>query len=226
MPVFQLIDEIVFPPTEFAEPNGLLAIGGDLSPSRLLAAYREGIFPWYNEGEPILWWSTDPRLVIIPEEFHIPKRLTRYQRKITLEIRFDSDFPQVIEQCANINTENRKDTWILPEIKEAYTKLHHLGYAHSVECWQNEKLVGGLYGIALDKIFFGESMFSLISSGSQFALIALMKFLTSKEFLLVDCQMTTEHLLRFGAKELNRKRFNRFLQRGISTIQPQDWVTS
>lgn len=226
MPVFQLIDEILFPPTELAEPEGLLATGGDLSPARLLAAYREGIFPWYSEGEPLLWWCTSPRLVILPEEFHIPRRLARSRRKLDLQIRIDSAFAQVIDQCAKIRTERGEGTWLQPEMKEAYTRLHERGYAHSVECWQSGQLVGGLYGVALDRIFFGESMFSRITSGSQFALIALVAHLTAKNYLLIDCQMTTRHLLRFGARELDHTSFKRYLKGGITSMKPQYWTPS
>ncbi len=225
MPVFELIDEIFFPPVELAEPNGLLAMGGDLSPDRLLAAYQKGIFPWYNQEDPLLWWFTSPRMVLVPHQIHIPKRISRYYRKFKPTISFDSDFSQVINQCATIRNETEEGTWLQPEMIEAYIHLHKLGYAHSVECWQEEKMVGGLYGIALDRIFFGESMFSRITSGSHFALIALAKFLAAQNYLLIDCQMTTQHLLRFGAKEIDQKSFTRFLQMGITNLKPQHWKT-
>ncbi len=223
MPVFQLIDEIVFPPVELAEPDGLLAVGGDLSTNRLLAAYREGIFPWYSEGDPLLWWFTAPRLVLFPKEFHIPRRLTRSMRKLRPQILLDTSFAQVIEQCASIRTETGESTWLLPEMREAYTRLHKEGFAHSVECWIDGELAGGLYGIALDRIFFGESMFSRTSGASQFALIGLINYLTARNFLLIDCQMTTKHLLRFGATEISGERFRHYLQRGITSISPQFW---
>ncbi len=226
MPVFKLIDEIVFPPVELAEPDGLLAVGGDLSTNRLLAAYREGIFPWFSEGDPLLWWFTSPRLVIFPDEFHIPKRLARTMRKLQPQLTLDSNFPAVIEQCAKIRNETGEPTWILPEMKDAYIQLHNLGFAHSVECWLNGELAGGLYGIALDRIFFGESMFSRKSGCSQFALIALIHHLKANNFLLVDCQMTTQHLLRFGAKEIEGESFSRYLQQGINTITPQLWKST
>ncbi len=225
MPVFQLVDEILFPPVELAEPDGLLAIGGDLSTDRLLAAYKEGIFPWYSEGDPLLWWFTSPRLVIFPENFHIPKRLARSMRKLHPQILLDANFTKVIDECAEIRNETGEQTWLLPEMREAYTRLHDQGFAHSVECWIGGELAGGLYGIALDRIFFGESMFSRISGGSQFALIALVDYLTTRNFLLIDCQMTTQHLLRFGATEINGKSFRHHLQYGITSIAPQCWKT-
>ncbi len=225
MPVFQLVDEILFPPVELAEPDGLLAIGGDLSTNRLLAAYREGIFPWYSKGDPLLWWFTSPRLVIFPEDFHIPRRLARSMRKLRPQILLDTNFTKVINECAEIRKEAGEQTWLLPEMREAYTRLHHQGFAHSVECWIDGKLTGGLYGIALDRIFFGESMFSRIPGGSQFALIALIDYLTTRDFLLIDCQMTTQHLLRFGATEISGESFRRHLQSGITSVAPQCWKT-
>ncbi len=223
MSIFKLIDEIIFPPVELAEPDGLLAVGGDLSANRLLAAYREGIFPWYSEGDPLLWWFTTPRLVILPQQFHIPRRLARTMRKTHPQILFDSDFEQVINECAAIRTDADEPTWLHPEMREAYIHLHHLGFAHSVECWLDGELAGGLYGVALDRIFFGESMFSRKPSCSQFALVALINFLKAREYLLVDCQMTTQHLLRFGATEIDGNSFCRYLQHGIRSISPQTW---
>ncbi len=226
MSVFKLIDEIIFPPVELAEPDGLLAVGGDLSTNRLLAAYREGIFPWYSEGDPLLWWFTTPRLVIFPQQFHIPRRLARTMRKTRPQILFDTNFEQVISECAAIRNEAGEPTWLQPEMRDAYIRLHNLGFAHSVECWLDGELAGGLYGVALDRIFFGESMFSRKSGCSQFALIALINLLESRGYLLVDCQMTTQHLLRFGATEIDGSSFCRYLQRGISSISPQIWENS
>jgi leucyl/phenylalanyl-tRNA--protein transferase len=221
MPVFQLNDSLEFPPAEMAEPSGLLAIGGDLSPSRLIAAYSHGIFPWYSQGDPLLWWFTSPRLVIFPEEFKIPKRLQRYFRNSSINITYDRAFSEVISLCARIRTEANDQTWILPEMEEAYNLLHQQGYAHSVECWQEGRLVGGLYGIALDRVFFGESMFSRISSASQFALISLVDFLRKNHYTVIDCQMTTEHLLRFGAREISGQYFRSLIKRHITAVTPQ-----
>ncbi len=222
MSIFQLTEHILFPHPDYAEDNGLLAIGGDLRPERLLMAYSMGIFPWYSQGDPILWWFTSPRLVIFPDEFKIPKRLNRYARTASIEITRDHAFSKVIGECASIRTENNESTWISPEMQTAYTTLHQLGFAHSIECWQNDLLVGGLYGVALDKVFFGESMFSRIKGGSQFALIALVEYLKSKNFQLIDCQMTTNHLLRFGAREINGQEFQAHLRNNIKNITPYD----
>lgn len=222
MPIFQLNEQIQFPHPDYAEDNGLLAIGGDLRPERLLMAYSQGIFPWYSQGDPILWWFTSPRLVIFPDEFRIPKRVARYAKAASVEITFDSAFSRVVSECAEIRTEHAVETWISPEMQTAYTTLHNLGFAHSVECWQNNLLVGGLYGIALDQIFFGESMFSRIKCASQFALIALVEYLKSRNFQLIDCQMTTNHLLRFGAREISGREFRKRLKKNIQNIIPYD----
>jgi leucyl/phenylalanyl-tRNA--protein transferase len=222
MPIFQLNEHIQFPHPDYAEDNGLLAIGGDLRPERLLAAYSQGIFPWYSQGDPILWWFTSPRLVIFPTEFRIPKRVIRYAKAASVEITFDCAFAKVVNECAGVRTESAVETWILPEMQTAYTTLHRLGFAHSVECWQKDLLVGGLYGIALDQVFFGESMFSRIKCGSQFALIALVEYLKSRNFQLIDCQMTTNHLLRFGAREISGREFRTHLKEYIKNIIPYD----
>lgn len=222
MPIFRLNDQIHFPDPQYAEENGLLAIGGDLRPERLLMAYSQGIFPWYSMGDPILWWFTAPRLVIFPDEFKVPRRVARYARNASFEITRDQAFSRVIAECAEVRTEHRTETWISPEMQSAYTALHHLGFAHSVECWQNGHLVGGLYGIALDHVFFGESMFSRIKCASQFALIALVEYLISRNYQMIDCQMTTNHLLRFGAREISGREFRRQLKKNIKNIIPHD----
>lgn len=222
MPVFQLTKHISFPPADLAEKNGLLAIGGDLCPQRLIAAYSHGIFPWYSEGDPLLWWFTHPRLVLFPDEFKIPGRLQRYARNSTITTTRDCAFSQVIRECALIRTETGDGTWITKEMQAAYTELHRMGFAHSVECWQENRLVGGLYGITLGRVFFGESMFSRIKSASQFAMIALLKFLKSKNFQMVDCQMTTDHLLRFGAREISGREFQIHLKEYIKDTQPHE----
>ncbi len=221
MPVFQLNDCIQFPPAELADESGLLAVGGDLSPQRLIAAYSHGIFPWYSEGDPLLWWFTSPRLVIFLDEFKTPKRLARYARNSSVTVSRDAAFSDVINECAHIRTETGEETWILPEMMDAYNILHRLGYAHSIECWQGQTLVGGLYGIAIGKVFFGESMFSRISCGSQYALIGLVDFLTKEGYKLIDCQMTTDHLLRFGAREISGNEFQSVIKKSITNISPQ-----
>lgn len=224
MPVFRLTDQIQFPPPDLAEESGLLAIGGDLSPERIIQAYNKGIFPWYSPGDPLLWWFTAPRLVIFTDEFRIPKRLIRYAKKSSVEITCDQAFKEVIRECANIRTETGDETWISPEMQTAYTNLHDLGYAHSVECWHDGLLVGGLYGIALGKIFFGESMFSRMKSSSQFGLIGLVNILKRKNYKLIDCQMTTNHLLRFGAREISGNEFQNCLRTNIREITPdKEW---
>lgn len=207
MPVFRLTDRPFFPPAEQADPSGLLAIGGDLSVERLLEAYRNGIFPWYDVGEPILWWSPDPRLILEPSELHVSRSLRRVLRKEIFEVRFDTAFRAVMEACAAIPRPNDDGTWIQPELINAYAKLHELGYAHSVECWQADELAGGVYGVSVGACFSGESMFSRRPNASKVALAALcerMK-LAAGEFL--DCQVPSEHLIRLGAKPISRKAF-------------------
>jgi leucyl/phenylalanyl-tRNA--protein transferase len=220
MPVFQLTDRIAFPHPDLAEDSGLLAVGGDLSPKRLIAAYRHGIFPWYSEGDPLLWWFTSPRLVLIPRELIIPKRLARKIKQKPFEVSFDRAFEQIIDACATNRTDQGKETWILDDMKTAYIELHRQGYAHSIECWQGSTLAGGLYGLCLDKVFFGESMFTQITDGSKIALIALVEHLKQKGVELIDCQMTTQHLLRFGAREIDGRHFQDLLDRLIQSTTP------
>ncbi len=187
MPLFRLHkNDFSFPSPSFAEPDGLLAVGGDLSPARLLEAYRLGIFPWYSEKDPLLWWSPDPRLVLFPARFHLTRRLARTMRSQKFAMSVDSVFAEVIATCANIRRRGECGTWITPEMQEAYIILHELGYAHSLECWLNGKLVGGLYGFCLDQVFFVESMFSVVSDASKLALAMLgvplaMVFMLNKE---------------------------------------------
>ena len=198
-----------FPPLEQAliEPNGLLCAGGDLSAQRLLLAYRQGIFPWYSVGEPILWWSPDPRMVLVPSEFKISRSLQRTLRAGTYQIQLDSNFPAVMRFCAQTPRNGQVGTWITAEIQEAYGKLHKLGFAHSVETWMNGKLVGGLYGLAIGKMFYGESMFSHATDASKLALAHLTRFLIEQGFGLIDCQMNTPHLASLGAREIPRSEF-------------------
>ena len=218
MPVYQLIHDIpLFPPVEEAEADGLLAVGGDLTKERLLAAYRQGIFPWYEFGQPILWWCPDPRLVLFPKELKISRSLRKVLRKQNFKISFDSAFGNVIKACADVRTEQGKGTWIIPEMQQAYTELHQEGYAHSVESWLNGELVGGLYGISLGQCFFGESMFSTVNDSSKAALVALTEFSKQVGIKIIDCQMTTKHLLSLGAREIDRDSFlrklNQFLEK-------------
>jgi leucyl/phenylalanyl-tRNA---protein transferase len=219
MPVFRLTKELVFPPSELAEPDGLLAVGGDLSPARLLAAYEQGIFPWYSGDEPILWWSLSPRLVLFPEEFHLPRSLARTIRRGIYQVSADTTFAEVIAACAAVRQET--GTWISTEMQAAYIRLHELGFAHSVECRFEGELVGGLYGVGLDRMFFGESMFSLRDDASKVALATLVSHTKQLGIQAIDCQMTTAHMLRFGSRELDRPAFQELLERLIRQVQPQ-----
>lgn len=207
MPIYRLIKEVIFPSAEEAHSSGLLAVGGDLSSGRLLEAYRRGIFPWYSENEPILWWSPDPRLVLDLDDFRISRSLRKTLNKQTFRVTFDQVFSDVMQACATVPREGQPGTWITDEMQEAYARLHKLGYAHSVETWFAGELAGGLYGVSLGKAFFGESMFHHRTDASKVALAALVERLKSWDFHFIDAQMTTEHLLRFGAKELPRRVF-------------------
>lgn len=220
MPVFQLTDQIVFPHPDLAEENGLLAIGGDLEPDRLLAAYRIGIFPWYAENDPILWWFTSPRLIMFPEELRVSRRLGRYYRNSTLLFTINQAFEQVITSCAVTRKLAGEETWITRDMIRAFVNLHRKGYAHSIECWDEDRLVGGLYGIALGRVFFGESMFSKVDNSSKFALIYLVDFLQRNGYRLIDCQMTTPHLVSLGAREIPGKAFQHLLKTHITSTSP------
>ena len=197
-----------FPPLAQAlsDPAGLLAAGGDLSPARLIAAYRQGIFPWYNAGDPILWWSPDPRMVLLPDELRVPRSLAKLMRRQPYEIRVDSAFRAVMTACAQPRA-GQAGTWINADIIDAYTQLHALGVAHSVEAWQDGVLVGGLYGIALGRAFYGESMFARAPDASKIAFVHLVRQLQRWQFGMIDCQMNTAHLARFGAREIPRTDF-------------------
>lgn len=207
-----LFDRPAFPPVERAlrEPEGLIAAGGELGPEWLLAAYRRGIFPWYSPGEPILWWSPDPRLVLLPGEIRITRSLRKTLRQRRFEIRLDTAFAEVMAACA-APREPGGGTWITAEMQAAYLRMHELGYAHSVESWSDGRLVGGLYGMALGRAFFGESMFSRESDASKAALAHLARFLEMRDYAVIDCQMTTQHLLSMGAREVSRSDFSRGL---------------
>jgi leucyl/phenylalanyl-tRNA--protein transferase len=188
------------------EPNGLLAAGGTLTPEWLLAAYRHGIFPWFNDGEPILWWSPDPRMVVFPDQVRITRSLRKTLRNAAYEVRLDHDFPAVIRACA-APRDPRGGTWITTEIQDAYIRMHELGYAHSVETYIDGELAGGLYGMALGRAFYGESMFSRRTDASKIAFAHLARFLEQREFRVLDCQMTTSHLASLGGREIPRSSF-------------------
>ena len=207
MPVYQLSEDLVFPPPHLASKSGLLAIGGDLSRERLLLAYSMGIFPWYSAGEPILWWSPDPRLVLYPDEFKVSKSLKKIIKKQAFRVTMDRAFEDVITQCAQVRLENHEGTWILDDMVQAYCRLHESGFAHSVEAWRDDILAGGLYGVSLGKFFFGESMFTRITNASKVALVVLVEYLLSHSFAFIDCQVATEHLISFGAREISRSRY-------------------
>jgi leucyl/phenylalanyl-tRNA--protein transferase len=215
MPIFRLVDEPIFPPPDYADPSGLLAVGGDLSKERLLEAYRLGIFPWYSDDQPILWWSPDPRLVLDLKDFGISRSLRKTLKKGVFQVTFDHAFEQVIQACAVVPRAAQNGTWITEEMQEAYINLHGLGYAHSVESWFGGKLAGGLYGVSLGKAFFGESMFHLKTDASKVALATLVEKLKSWDFHFIDSQMTTEHMVRLGAKELPRRIFLKRLQSAL-----------
>jgi len=218
MPVYLLSDKYVFPPPHLATKEGLLAVGGDLHPSRLLVAYKNGIFPWYSDGDPILWWSPDPRLVLYPQDLIVSRSLGKTIRKNVFQVTLDIGFRQVIGMCASIRTETRESTWISREMIEAYCRLHKLGYAHSVEVWHERKLVGGLYGLCIGGCFFGESMFSAMSNSSKVALFYLCRFLNAWHIDLIDCQVPTDHLIRMGARNIARSDF--ILQLNQALQQP------
>lgn len=209
----------------FDIPDGLLAAGGDLSPERLLYAYSHGIFPWYSEGQPILWWSPDPRCVIPPDELHISRRLGRDFSKSDFQATFNKAFDDVISCCA-ADRPGQDGTWITPEMHQAYRHLHANGWAHSVEIWRGDKLAGGLYGIAIDRVFFGESMFSAESNASKAALLALCQTLRQHQFALLDCQVESPHLLSLGARLMPRQDFSMTLESSCTDLVPFDsWPT-
>ncbi len=218
MPVFRLTHKLIFPPAHHADPDGLLAVGGDLSPERLLLAYQQGIFPWYSANMPILWWSPDPRLVLFPDELKVSKSLHRALKKGVFKVTADRAFLEVIRHCAAVKREYGEGTWIVPEMVEAYHSLHRLGYAHSVESWQEGELVGGLYGVAMGHVFFGESMFTEKTDASKVALVHLVRLLRQWHFELIDCQVTTAHLKSFGAREISRQDF--FERLAAATAEP------
>jgi len=215
VPVYRLSREPVFPEPREAEEDGLLAVGGDLSPERLLQAYAAGIFPWYSQGSPILWWSPDPRLVLEPERLHIPRSLSRTLRRGQFTVRADTAFEQVIRGCAHKSRPGQDGTWITKEMSAAYLRLHRLGFAHSFESFEGDRLVGGLYGVSLGGAFFGESMYADRPDASKVAFVRGVDWLSRRGVDLIDCQVRTEHLVRFGAREIGRDEFLARLERAL-----------
>ena len=206
MPLFALGKELVFPPVHLAEPDGLLAMGGDLSPERLMIAYRNGIFPWY-EGDRVLWWSPDPRFVLFPNELKVSKSAQALFKKKAFDFSINKAFEKVIDSCKTIDRKGQTGTWITREMKDAYIKMHVLGYAHSAEVWKDGELLGGLYGIRIGKCFFGESMFSKASNASKYAFISYVQYLRQEGIEIIDCQVYTEYLESFGARMISRQEF-------------------
>ena len=215
MPVFLLSDTIEFPTPHLASEDGLLAVGGDLSQERLLLAYRMGIFPWFSNNEPILWWSPDPRLVLYPHEIKISKTLRKVIKKDVFSVTMDIAFNEVINQCAQVRVQKNEGTWIVRDMIDAYCNLHEAGFAHSVEVWHQGDLAGGLYGVSLGKCFFGESMFTRISNASNVGFVKLVEHLKELSFDMIDCQVPTEHLTRFGARQIPRIRFLNQLEKSL-----------
>ncbi|MEW6672928.1 MAG: leucyl/phenylalanyl-tRNA--protein transferase [Thermodesulfobacteriota bacterium] len=217
MPVYLLNERMIFPPPRFAREDGLLAVGGDLSQERLLLAYRQGIFPWFVENEPILWWSPDPRLVLYPAEFRPSRSLQKIIRQKKFRITIDQAFRRVITACAQTRMNKNEQTWIGQEMIRAYCRLYASGYAHSIEAWNENQLAGGVYGVSLGRCFFGESMFTLVRDASKAALAALVEHLRKNSFNLIDCQVTTPHLIRLGAREIPRALFLKQLAKSVES---------
>lgn len=212
-PLILLSDRLEFPSPDRADGEGLLAIGGDLSPERLLLAYKNGIFPWFNEGSPILWWNPDPRMVLFPHKIRISKSMQNLLRKKQFTLTQNTCFGEVVDNCARIDRKGQNGTWIGAEMKSAYKKLHTLGHATSYEVWESNELVGGLYGVDLGHVFCGESMFSKTSNASKFAFIHLAQNLRQKNYRLIDCQVYNSHLESLGAEEIPREKFIGILRR-------------
>lgn len=217
MPVFLLSEKIAFPAPCLAREDGLLAVGGDLSQERLILAYTLGIFPWFSDKEPIMWWSPDPRLVLYPARIKVSKTLKKIIKKGLFHTTMDTAFEQVITSCAQIRIQKSENTWIVEDMIDAYCKLHRSGFAHSVEAWHDGRLAGGLYGVSLGGCFFGESMFTRISNASNVALVALAEHLEGLSFDMIDCQIATEHLFRFGAEMIPGDHFLKKLEKSLDT---------
>ncbi|SEE14493.1 leucyl/phenylalanyl-tRNA--protein transferase [Pseudomonas anguilliseptica] len=218
-------DSLDFPPLNKAlrEPNGLLAAGGDLRPERLIQAYRHGCFPWFQDGQPILWWSPDPRTVLLPDQLHVSRSLAKVLRQSRYRVTFDHSFADVIRACAAPRS-YAAETWITSPMQDAYFELHRRGIAHSVEVWRDDELVGGLYGLAMGQLFFGESMFSRADNASKVGFVTLVEHLKDWGFVLIDCQMPTEHLLSLGAQTISRAEFSGYLSKHLDQSSTADWV--
>ena len=218
-------DSLSFPPLARAlrEPDGLLAAGGDLRPERILAAYRHGCYPWYQQGQPILWWSPDPRFVLFPDELHISRSLGKVLRRQTFDVSYDKAFDRVIDACAGPRS-YADGTWITDAMRQAYQQLHRLGHAHSVEVWQAGELIGGLYGLCIGQVFFGESMFSHVDNASKTAFAHLVPDLKRWGIRLIDCQMQTRHLASFGARAIDRQAFAELLAQLVEQPNSADWI--
>jgi leucyl/phenylalanyl-tRNA--protein transferase len=214
MPVYRLSNELIFPDPHWATSEGLLAVGGDLTPERLVLSYQCGIFPWYGEGEPILWWSPDPRCVLLPENVYVSRRLERVIRQGRFKLTCNRAFPQVVASCADVRVHDGEETWLIAEMQQAYRCLHELGFAHSIEAWCDDELVGGLYGVALGRFFFGESMFHTQTNASKVVLAQLARYLERQGFVLLDCQVPNPHLFSMGANEISRRDFLQRLEAG------------
>lgn len=214
MPVFRLDQRLIFPPPELAD-DGLLAVGGDLRPERLILAYSQGIFPWYSEGQPILWHSPDPRMVLLAEDLHVPRSLAKLRRKGLFRVTLDTAFAEVIEACATTPRPGQRGTWITRAMKKAYLELHRQGYAHSAEAWSDGRLAGGLYGVSLGGAFFGESMFARATNASKIAFVTLVEELRDRGVTLIDSQVHTDHLARFGAELWPRKAYLAALKKAL-----------
>ncbi|WP_405385106.1 leucyl/phenylalanyl-tRNA--protein transferase [Maribacter sp. LLG6340-A2] len=210
--LFYLTDNVEFPPVETANSEGLLAVGGDLSVERLVLAYKSGIFPWFNDDSPILWWSPDPRMVLYPDKVNISKSMRKVLRDNRFRLTKNTCFAQVLQYCSSVKRDGQEGTWITEQMKNAYSKLHDAGYAKSYEVWEKDTLVGGLYGIDLGHVFCGESMFSLTSNASKFAFIKLAEEAKVKGYKAIDCQLYTAHLASMGAEEISRQAFMKLLR--------------
>ena len=220
MPVFQLTDELIFPSPHQAEENGLLAVGGDLSVKRLLLAYSSGIFPWFSKGDPILWWSPNPRYIIDPVEVRVPKSLGKFIRRNEFTVTINKSFSNVIKGCAEAGKRGETGTWITEEMAHAYSILHKLGYVHSVESWHKGELAGGFYGVCLGRCFFGESMFFKRPNASKVAFVVFVRKLQNNNFKMIDCQQPSDHMIRFGAKPVPRREFLNNLSMGGVNVSP------
>ncbi|MBC8883509.1 leucyl/phenylalanyl-tRNA--protein transferase [Flavobacterium piscinae] len=213
--MYFLSKELYFPPVSEASYEGILAVGGDLSPERLLLAYRNGIFPWFEEDEPILWWSPPHRMVVYPKDYKIAKSLRNILNRKIFEVTYNQNFTEVITYCQTIKRKGQKGTWITDSMYEAYVKLHHLGIVKSIEVWHENKLVGGLYGVDLGKVFCGESMFSLVPNASKVAFVSLIEILKQEDYLLLDCQVHNNHLEKLGAFEISRENYLKILKSSL-----------